>query len=285
MKILYRQPLLDSDAGSIFLSNIGIKQLYFKYLLSERDAENITTKRHHHTHYEIHIVKSGYTVYDVDNKTFGLCAGQFILLPPQVDHRVALRQPDTSTLSITFFTTPPSGMLSNIDSCKDGQITPDIQSSINLILDEYTHRQYASMQLMAASLAQILIRIWRICGVRESVAIEEPTEEDSRLVLAIQFIQDNIENDPTVSEVSAYCHLSARQMTRIFLYAKNITPSEYIRKERAKHIEFLLKTTNLSLKSISERMHFSSEYYFNTFFKQHAGMTPGEFQKMYKIVR
>ncbi|MBO5836623.1 MAG: helix-turn-helix domain-containing protein, partial [Oscillospiraceae bacterium] len=42
----------------------------------------------------------------------------------------------------------------------------------------------------------------------------------------------------------------------------------------------LLLESNLSLKEISQQLHFGSEHYLNAFFKKYAGMPPGAYRKM-----
>ena len=96
--------------------------------------------------------------------------------------------------------------------------------------------------------------------------------------MATQYIQDNIEQAPTVSEVAAYCGVSERQLSRIFA-GEGQSPAEIIRAQRVRRIEELLADPSLSLKDIGDRMGFSDEYYFNAFFKKYAGMTPGAYRK------
>ena len=54
----------------------------------------------------------------------------------------------------------------------------------------------------------------------------------------------------------------------------------YIRSQKILRIEHLLAETDLSLKAISDRMHFSSECHFSSFFTKYAGLTPGAYRKM-----
>ena len=126
----------------------------------------------------------------------------------------------------------------------------------------------------------LVLAVLRLVGVKNDEPVIESADEDYRLTLATQFINDNAELAPSVPEVAAYCHLSCRQLTRIFLQIQQCTPAAYIRQVRFRRAEAMLVQTNLPLRQISERMHFSSEYYFNKFFHHHAGMSPGEFRKM-----
>jgi AraC-like DNA-binding protein len=100
--------------------------------------------------------------------------------------------------------------------------------------------------------------------------------------MAKQYISDNINTPLTVLEVADYCHLSTKQLTRIFIIEEGMHTAEYIRKMRCIEIEKLLCDKALSLKAISEQMGFSSEYYFNSYFKKYAGLAPGIYRRSMK---
>ena len=84
--------------------------------------------------------------------------------------------------------------------------------------------------------------------------------------MAKQYIDDNIELNPRVSDVADFCYLSTRQLTRIFREKEQITPAAYIKKKQIAYFENLLCKSELSLREIAEKMNFSSEYTFNSFF-------------------
>jgi len=100
--------------------------------------------------------------------------------------------------------------------------------------------------------------------------------------MAKKYINDNVHTPLTVPEVADYCCISPKQLTRIFLREEGIHISEYIRRTRCKQIERLLSNPALSLRAISEEMGFANEYYFNTYFKKHSGMTPGTYRRTMK---
>lgn len=106
------------------------------------------------------------------------------------------------------------------------------------------------------------------------------TDEDSRVILARQYVQDNIDRPISCPELASYCHLSQKQLTRLFLLYTSQTPASYIRSQKVLRIEQLLRETAYSLKEISDLLHFASENHFNSFFTKYSGMTPGAFRKM-----
>jgi AraC-like DNA-binding protein len=115
-----------------------------------------------------------------------------------------------------------------------------------------------------------------------ALSTEDGSEIDLRVAMARQYIADNIELHPTIEEVAAYCYLGTKQLTRMFLCAEGMTLNAYIREQKIAHIRRLLSDSDLPLSEISDRMQFSSEYYFNTYFKSHTGMTPGKYRQMMK---
>lgn len=277
MKIIYQQGM----PSGVLLDHLGIQNCYFKHLFTERDTKSITTKIHYHTGYEIHIVEGGHLIYETGLTQQILSCGQFLLLPPSTPHRVVYRSQETSTVSLCFHMVKDNHVLPEITNSILGEISPRMQTVILHMLAEYRAPQALTPQLMSIGIGEILVLLWRLCGMKDESHTQEKHGEDSRLILAKQYVVDNIEIAPTVADVSAYCHLSTKQLGRLFMQAEGITPAMYIQKQRIKRIEMLLRAGSLSLQEISERMRFSSEYYFNSYFKKHAGMTPGEFRSMY----
>ena len=129
---------------------------------------------------------------------------------------------------------------------------------------------------------EVIVSLMRMSGAAECSHPLYETEEDLRLTLARQFVIDNINLPLTVADLASYCNLSEKQLTRLFLQYEGSPPKQYIQRQKVNKMEQLLADHTLSLKEISEQMHFSSEYYFNSYFKKHFGMPPGMYRKMYK---
>jgi len=58
------------------------------------------------------------------------------------------------------------------------------------------------------------------------------------------------------------------------------SPAQYILLIKSQKDKELLTNTNLSINEISDRLHYTSPYYFSVSFKRASGMTPGAFRKM-----
>ncbi|MBO5200130.1 MAG: helix-turn-helix transcriptional regulator [Clostridia bacterium] len=271
MKILYKQ----RDNFSTGLFSFGIENCYLKELSLGRDAKNILHRPHHHTGYELHLIINGCQEYETQDGILHLESGDFLLISPRILHKTALAGENTSKYSITF-----SFEGKTERSCLQGKVPPRIWDNIRLITAEEARGLKNSQLIIENCLSETIITFLRMAGLREEQRIA-PKKDKGIIALAQQYIADNIEQAPGVGEVARYCHISSKQLTRLFSGELLVTPGEYINKARCARIEELLSDRSFTLKEICEKMNFSSEYYFNTFFKKYAGMPPGAYRKMF----
>ena len=201
-----------------------------------------------------------------------------LVIPPKIKHS-CIESPDNILKYVITF---ECDSINGITDCVCLKTNNCIYDNIAYILKESKQKLFFSPYLVQNRAFEIVITLLRMCGFNEAPTLEDKTDEDARLAIAKQYIQDNIWLNLRVSDVAAYCYLSTKQLTRLFFECDNITPAAYIAACRGKEAEKLLTDGSLSLKEISETMNFSSEYHFNTFFKKHSGMPPGEFRKMKK---
>jgi AraC-like DNA-binding protein len=237
---------------------------------------------HHHTSCEIHLIISGTQVYQVQGKVYTVPTGHYILIPAGISHQHISSAPDTHKYSITFSRNEgqSSSLAEHLDSsvlCRP--VPPAAQEALRCIeAESISHKEY-SLALMECNIFRFLLHLARDAGLREEhIAIS--TGEDPRLSIARQYIMDNIDRPITCQELADYIHLSEKQLSRLFLQFTGKNPAAYIRSQKILRIEHLLAETDLSLKSISDRMHFSSECHFSSFFTKYAGLTPGAYRKM-----
>lgn len=272
MKILYRYAKTKEASP---LTALGVTHALVKRIRFSHEKSSFTKKRHYHADVEVHFILSGKQIYEVQNTCVTLNAGDFLLIAPKTEHRVVSVQEGTEKIALCFRTEEKSAKEPFI-----AKKTPQgIQDAVTAVLNESNSALPFYTFVIATRTAELIALCLRMTEGKAPPPKEEETEEDSRFLVAKEFIEDNITQSPTVAEVAAITHLSEKQLSRIFKDITGKTVADHIRQRRVAHIELLLLETNLSLSEISERMHFSSEYYFNRFFKTHAGMTPGAYRK------
>lgn len=275
MRILYKQ----RDASHSCITNC-----YLKYIHVEKDAKSITRKIHHHTDFEIHIIEQGYQVYEMDGADYRIEAGEFIIIAPHTKHRLLFSGPDTKKFSITFNGNPQNPLLPFSESTYtcSGPLKQQIFDNLYFIKDEYALNRETSYLLIENRMLESIVLLFRSAGMKEQPADNAGSSADIRISIAKQYINDNIEMNPSVSDIAKYCYLSPKQLSRLFSKYEELSLSDYIRQQRIQHVAALLLDEALSLKDISERMNFNNEYYFNAFIKKHLGQPPGTYRKMHK---
>ncbi len=277
MQILYRQ----SDTPSI-LSKHEIVDCCLKRLTFNTDAQKCTKKRHHHNEFEIHIMISGHQNYEINETYVCVNARNLLIIPPGTYHRAVEFDKNTEKYAITFKLSPQAHIfdLPKEQSFYTAAVSPSILDGLSFIANEAKIHKTFSPILIENRLFEIIISFFREMGMRENQADISETLTSPIISMAKQFIADNIEVSPSVYDVALYCHISYKQLSRIFMRYENISAFDYIREQRITYAQKLLRETQLSIKEISETMNFSSEYYFNSFFKANCGVPPGVYRKM-----
>lgn len=102
---------------------------------------------------------------------------------------------------------------------------------------------------------------------------------DTRVIIAKQYIDQNILKNISCEDVAKECYISSRHLNRLFIEHEHLSVKEYINAKKIAEIEKMLKISKITLKEISDYFGFCNEYYLNTFFKKKTGMTPGEYRR------
>ena len=279
MDILFRQDNLDRNSAFSPLKSFGIEWCIFKQIAFARDRARVTKKSHYHTSIEIHIIERGYQVYEAGGEAVRVTAGEFLILPPSLPHIALDENPATEKLAFGFrlregapFALPSSVL--------HGVLPDRAWESISVIKEERRRRAPFYPAVTESRVWECLLEIFRAVEVIKRFPSSAPdSEENEHLLLAKQYIQDNVRYAVTLPELASYACIGEKQLERIFRRDMGMTVMEYIRKERCHEIEALLSDPSLSLREISECMQFGSEYHFNAFFKKYAGMPPGAYRK------
>ncbi len=96
---------------------------------------------------------------------------------------------------------------------------------------------------------------------------------------ALSFINENIEKNLTISEISKATLIPKSSLYKMFHTHIGSTVSEYINSKRVKKASELLMNNELSISEISEKLGFSTQQYFSKTFKKIMGVSPAQFRK------
>ncbi len=103
---------------------------------------------------------------------------------------------------------------------------------------------------------------------------------DRSLQAAMNYIHANLENPMSILSISRATGISKSVLYRKFHRELDCTVNEYINRQRVEWAASLIKSTDLSMEDISQRVGFASFSYFSRTFKKLKGVSPKQFKKM-----
>lgn len=117
----------------------------------------------------------------------------------------------------------------------------------------------------------------------ESSAFYEDADHphpDEQIVQAQLWIRDNFGRTLNIDELARRFGMSTRTFNRRFKAATGTTPIHYLRLARLNTARDLLKTSNLSIAEIAEKVGYQDTGYFTELFKKNLEATPREYRSM-----
>lgn len=104
---------------------------------------------------------------------------------------------------------------------------------------------------------------------------QEPSRHPDEDIIQIQiWLQDNYHREITFSQVAERFRMSARTLNRRFKLAVGQSPLQYLQEIRINTARDLLKTSNLSVNEIAEKVGYYDSSYFASLFKKQLATTP-----------
>ena len=120
--------------------------------------------------------------------------------------------------------------------------------------------------------------VLQICSRFMTKAKPKPYASDERIVKAIGYIHDHLNESISVPQLADLAGVSGRYFIHLFQEATGMAPKMYITMKRIERAQQLLHTTKLSVKDISSRLGFPDDSYFVRVFRRNTGKTPGEYR-------
>lgn len=117
----------------------------------------------------------------------------------------------------------------------------------------------------------------RIILLREN---ERENIRNYTLLKAISYIREHYQEKISQEEVADYLAITPEYLSTLFHREMNINFSAFVNEFRVSHAKRLLKTTDLKIYEVAEKVGFSDTKYFNKVFKDIEGISPKEFKSM-----
>lgn len=118
-------------------------------------------------------------------------------------------------------------------------------------------------------------RSYESSGYFEEAHSRHPDEDIIQVQL---WLQDNYPREIALSQVAQRFGLSTRTLNRRFKAATGQTPLEYLQEIRINNARDLLKTSNLTVAEIADKVGYQDTGYFTSLFKKQLAISPREYR-------
>lgn len=111
---------------------------------------------------------------------------------------------------------------------------------------------------------------------------EQKNEQKNELVeWTKNYIYQNLHSDIVIGEIGQKIGVNTSYLSDLFHKVEGTTIQQYIRKEKIRLAENMLRYSDYEIKEIASYLSFCSQSYFGNIFRQQTGMTPARYRKKY----
>lgn len=207
----------------------------------------------------------------INGQTFELKQGSMLYLPPHIAHEYHCVDEHWETAYITF---GGSGLHQFWD------LEPSVWSNGKdftfekwfHILESYEHKPNMEKELSITLYAMLLEYKEKVSYVSSS-----SRKKKHMLTLAMHELSENPE--PSLDRIAKKIGVSEAHFCRIFKEYTGFRPFEYMNRLKLHKAKELLKSTDMSIKDVSEAVGYESHSYFSKLFKRYIGVAPSEYRR------
>lgn len=252
-------------------------------------------KLHHHNAYEIIYVVEGDLSFFVDEISYSLTSGDFILIPPNVPHNI-IDIPHHSNKKIMMlfeedylkkFNTEISDIsiiFGKIESSNNHKLQirtafkNRITSSINLLEELFTSNEYGDDILFDATFASLLVRMNKGVNFYD---IDNYYKKYGILFKQINtYIDNNLHHKILISDISKHVGISESRLSHIYKEQLGISILQHIINKRLTIARDMLKI-GFPINEVYIKCGFPDYSLFLKTFKKKYGISPKVYQKQY----
>lgn len=274
-----------------------------------KTVQKIMDARHHPDHISVHdefelvyLQEIDRGTFYIDDKTVSVRTDDLILIKPRIPHylKVECSRPCRFIVLKFMFSRSDEKNISDI-SANDFlsfisenndfggffKLSSNYCSNISTIMQQIMHESKSpdGESTFLRSLLTMELFVWLSRSLREQWETNLSTKGHKLqeiLESAKGYINNNYNNDISLSDIAGYVYLSTSHFARAFKKCYGTSPIQYLLSVRIEKATALLEETNLKVGDIASSVGFSAQQRFNDIFKKHLGVSPSEYRQKYK---
>ncbi|MDM5352991.1 helix-turn-helix domain-containing protein [Lysinibacillus sphaericus] len=231
------------------------------------------------TYYSLFILISGNGTLKTNHETIHLMKGKCVIIPPNSPVEIHIADETLCFYQLTFNTiylSEAHSPTSLFTSVRELRLLPF--SQCNRLLEAiYRCRQTKDEHTVFEQHVRFQELILFIFEQNRTKPLQQSDRQS--VEQSIQYLHNHFGKDWTVEQLAELAGVPKWSYSRIFKDITGQIPLYYLNSIRIEKAKQLLMTTNDRVFEISQSIGFNNEYYFNRRFKEHVGISPGQFRR------
>jgi len=271
-----------------------ILDVVFMFQLKEERMIKWHSRRHAHPEpqFEFHYFLQGHGLFKNGTQTFSIDKGNLFLSVPDQMHEIQAENPDhpLSYYALLFEAQPDDYLYPYLsDPSFQGFFPAKIGTSHRMFFEDAKNKfnqsdnpyRVRAVELRLEALIHDLVGDLR--SGESSFLDSDGHEEGFNLHVeqALGILQSHVFSQISLGAVCEQLKITEEYLIRLFKRHMNMTPMRYLNNLKMETATSLLLNSDLSVKEISWKLGFSSQYHFSRNFKAYSGCTPTDYRANY----
>lgn len=241
-------------------------------------------------HYLFHYVLSGMGTLMADNakgetQTYSIRSGQgFLIFPGQINTYFADEHLPWEYMWIEFDGLRVKEALDLTELSPNAPVyrshSKELREMMMQEMDYIIHHSKESPMHQIGHL--YLFLDYLTSSARRTTPLQGSKMSDYYIKEAINFIEQNFQNNISIEEMASVCGINRSYLGRIFRNAMGRSPQEFLMHYRMVKATELLKLTSLSIADIGNAIGYENQLHFSRAFKGVYGVSPREWRNRHK---
>lgn len=156
--------------------------------------------------------------------------------------------------------------------------SPRMRRIFEDLLEEQRATSPGSEAMITALMNECLVLLFRRLAAQGEEMPWLTALQDPRMARAIQAVLDAPERPHSLESLAAHAFMGRSAFAHEFRLRFGRTPMRFVRDVRLREAARLLRTTDLSVRTVGERVGFASRSHFSAAFRRHFGLSPAQFR-------
>ncbi|MFW5688660.1 MAG: AraC family transcriptional regulator [Spirochaetota bacterium] len=262
-----------------------ILDVVFVYELSGTQMVRWHSRRHAHSgaQYELHYFLGGDGAFTNGRTRHSVRPGQLFLSVPEQTHEIHPAGEPITYYALLFDVSDDELLREGLAGDEfQGRFPRDLgtheRAFFEAIKNEYALADHYASRAAAHRLAAFLLDL---------LAGTAPAERRGRRAYnvhverAIALFQEYVFSHKTLREICLELEITEEYLIRLFRRKMGVTPMRYYQSVKMEAATSLLLNTTMSVKEVSWKLGFASQYHFSRRFKAFSGVSPTEYRTNY----